>query len=47
MAALFALGVMSLIWMTLIAAVIALQKLGPSALASRIATAALLAMQIN
>jgi predicted metal-binding membrane protein len=42
MATLFALGVMSLTWMALVAALVTLQKVGPSPLAARIATAILL-----
>ncbi len=42
MAALFALGVMSLTWMALIAALVVLEKAGPWPLAARIATAAVL-----
>lgn len=42
MAALFALGVMSLIWMALIAALVALQKVAPWPLAARLATATVL-----
>ena len=43
MAALFALGVMSLTWMALIAGLVALEKTGPSGpLAARLATAAVL-----
>ena len=44
MAALFALGVMSLIWMALIAALVALEKSGPWPLAARLVTAAVLAV---
>jgi predicted metal-binding membrane protein len=44
MAALFALGVMSLIWMALIAALVALEKLGPRPLGARLATALVLAL---
>lgn len=44
MAALFALGVMSLTWMALIAALIALEKTGPSPAAAKLATAAVLAV---
>jgi len=44
MAALFALGVMSLTWMALIAALVALEKTGPSPLAARLATATVLAV---
>ncbi len=43
MAALFALGVMNLTWMALIAALVTLQKLGPSPPATRLATAIVLA----
>lgn len=43
MTALFALGVMSLTWMTLVAALVALEKIGPSPRAARLATAAVLA----
>ena len=43
MAALFALGVMSLIWMALIAALVALEKTGPRPLAAKIATASVIA----
>jgi predicted metal-binding membrane protein len=42
MAALFALGVMSLTWMVLVAVLVALEKAGPWPLAARLATAALL-----
>jgi predicted metal-binding membrane protein len=42
MAALFALGVMSLAWMGLIAVLVALEKIGPSARGARLATAAVL-----
>ncbi|HEY3729048.1 MAG TPA: DUF2182 domain-containing protein [Solirubrobacteraceae bacterium] len=42
MTALFALGVMSLTWMALVAALVALEKLGPWPRAARVATAALL-----
>jgi predicted metal-binding membrane protein len=42
MAALFALGVMSLTWMGLIAVFVALEKVGPSGRAARLATAGLL-----
>jgi predicted metal-binding membrane protein len=42
MLALFALGVMSLTWMALIAGLVAVEKLGPSERASRIATAGVL-----
>jgi predicted metal-binding membrane protein len=44
MAALFALGVMSLIWMALIAGLVALEKVGPWPLAARVATALVLAV---
>jgi predicted metal-binding membrane protein len=44
MAALFALGVMSLTWMALIAVLVALEKVGPSARGARLATAAVLAV---
>jgi predicted metal-binding membrane protein len=44
MAALFALGVMSLTWMVLIAGLVALEKIGPRPLAARVATATLLAV---
>jgi predicted metal-binding membrane protein len=44
MAALFALGVMSLTWMVLIAALVALQKTSPWPRAARLATAAVLAV---
>jgi predicted metal-binding membrane protein len=44
MAALFALGVMSLTWMALIATLVALEKTCPWPLAARIATATILAM---
>ena len=40
MTALFALGVMSLTWMALVAALVALEKLGPWPRAARVATAA-------
>jgi predicted metal-binding membrane protein len=43
MAALFALGVMSLTWMALIAILVAFEKTGPRPLAARLATAAVLA----
>ena len=43
MAALFALGVMSLTWMVLIAGLVALEKTGPRMLAANLATAAVLA----
>ena len=42
MAALFALGVMSLTWMALIAALVALEKLGPSERGARLASAGVL-----
>ncbi len=42
MAALFALGVMSLTWMALIAALVALEKLGPWPFGARLATAGVL-----
>jgi predicted metal-binding membrane protein len=42
MAALFALGVMSLAWMGLIAVLVALEKIGPWARGTRLATAAVL-----
>ena len=42
MAALFALGIMSLTWMVLIAALVALEKLGPWARAAKVATAVVL-----
>jgi predicted metal-binding membrane protein len=44
MAALFALGVMSLTWMALIAVLVALEKTGPRPLAARLAAAAVLAL---
>jgi predicted metal-binding membrane protein len=44
MAALFALGVMSLTWMALIAVLVALEKTGPSPAAARLATATVLAV---
>jgi predicted metal-binding membrane protein len=44
MAALFALGVMSLIWMALIAVLVALEKTGPWPSAARLATATVLAV---
>ncbi|MFZ0090406.1 MAG: DUF2182 domain-containing protein [Solirubrobacteraceae bacterium] len=44
MAALFALGVMSLTWMALIAALVALEKTSPWPLAARIATTTVLAV---
>ncbi len=43
-AALFALGVMNLAWMALIAVLVALQKAGPWPLAARVATATILAV---
>ena len=43
MGALFALGVMSLTWMALIAALVALEKTSPRPRAARLATAAVLA----
>jgi predicted metal-binding membrane protein len=43
MAALFALGVMSLTWMAVIAALVALEKTIPRPVAARLATAAILA----
>jgi predicted metal-binding membrane protein len=43
MAALFALGVMSLTWMALVAVLVALEKTGPRPFAARLATAAVLA----
>jgi len=43
MAGLFALGVMSLTWMILIAALVAVEKTGPRPVAARLATATLLA----
>jgi predicted metal-binding membrane protein len=43
MAALFALGVMSLTWMALIAGLVALEKTGPRLLAAKIATAGVIA----
>jgi predicted metal-binding membrane protein len=42
MAALFALGVMSLTWMALVAALVGLEKVGPSRRAATVATAAVL-----
>jgi predicted metal-binding membrane protein len=42
MAALFALGVMSLAWMALIAALVALEKIGPSGRTTRVAIAGVL-----
>ncbi|MDQ6822565.1 MAG: DUF2182 domain-containing protein [Actinomycetota bacterium] len=42
MAALFALGVMSLRWMALVAALVALEKLGPAPRAAKVATAIVL-----
>jgi len=44
MAALFALGVMSLTWMALIAVLVALEKTGPWPVAARFATATVLAL---
>jgi predicted metal-binding membrane protein len=44
MAALFALGVMSLTWMALIAVLVALEKTGPSPVAAKLATASVLAV---
>jgi predicted metal-binding membrane protein len=44
MAALFALGVMSLTWMALIAVLVALEKIGPWPAAARLATATVLAV---
>ncbi len=44
MAALFALGVMSLTWMALIAALVALEKTGPRVFAAKLATATVLAV---
>lgn len=44
MAALFALGVMSLTWMALIATLVALEKTGPWPVAARLATATVLAL---
>jgi predicted metal-binding membrane protein len=44
MAALFALGVMSLTWMVLIAGLVALEKLGPWGHAAKRATAGVLAV---
>ena len=44
MAALFALGVMSLTWMALIAALVALEKAGPRPVAARLATAGVLSV---
>jgi predicted metal-binding membrane protein len=43
MVALFALGVMSLTWMALVAALVALEKIGPSPRLARVATATVLA----
>ena len=43
MAALFALGVMSLIWMALIAGLVAFEKIGPNPAGARLATAVVLA----
>jgi predicted metal-binding membrane protein len=42
MAGLFALGVMSLVWMGLIAVLVAVEKIGPSARGTRLATAGIL-----
>jgi len=42
MAALFALGVMSLTWMTLIAVLVALERIGPRERGARLASAGLL-----
>ena len=42
MAALFALGVMSLTWMSLIAVLVALEKIGPWGRGARLATAGVL-----
>jgi predicted metal-binding membrane protein len=44
MAALFALGVMSLTWMGLIAVLVALEKVGPWGRGARLATAGFLAL---
>jgi predicted metal-binding membrane protein len=44
MAALFALGVMSLVWMGLIAVLVALEKIGPSERGARLATAGVMAV---
>jgi predicted metal-binding membrane protein len=44
MATLFALGVMSLTWMALVALLVALEKTGPSPFAARLATATVLAV---
>ncbi|HXP36512.1 MAG TPA: DUF2182 domain-containing protein [Solirubrobacteraceae bacterium] len=44
MATLFALGVMSLAWMGLIAVLVALEKIGPSSRGTRLASAAILAV---
>jgi predicted metal-binding membrane protein len=44
MAALFALGVMSLTWMALVAGLVAFEKTGPSAFAAKLATATVLAV---
>jgi predicted metal-binding membrane protein len=44
MAALFALGVMSLSWMAMVAGLVALQKVGPWPLAARLTTAVVLAL---
>lgn len=43
MTALFALGVMSLTWMALVATLVALEKVGPSPRAARVATVTVLA----
>ena len=44
MAALFALGVMSVTWMGLIAALVAFEKIGPRPFAARLAAATVLAV---
>lgn len=44
MGALFALGVMSLTWMALVAALVAVEKAGPSPRAARVTTAVILAL---
>ena len=44
MAVLFALGVMSLIWMAVIAGLVALEKVGPYPAVARLATAGVLAV---
>ena len=44
MAALFALGVMSVLWMGLIALLVALEKIGPSGAGARLATAGILVL---